>query len=186
MVDDGAVGQLLPLPNSSLEPLTAAPLTYAPVGATARAETPDGFRHLHRVARLRRSDFEEVAAELMTWQIHRRAGLTVLAGSGRVRPDGVVVLRLGVGRFAVRAPCRVVYVVEDPDRRGFAYGTLPGHPESGEERFVLSRASDGRVDFTITAFSRHATRLARLGGPVTPALQGLLTRRYLAAADHRR
>ena len=36
----------------------------------------------------------------------------------------------------LQAPCRVVYVIDEPDIRGFAYGTLPGHPESGEERFV--------------------------------------------------
>ena len=30
----------------------------------------------------------------------------------------------------LRAPCRVVYVIDEPDVRGFAYGTLPGHPES--------------------------------------------------------
>ena len=44
-----------------------------------------------------------------------------------------VIVHLG----PVRAPCRVVYVVDEPDRRGFAYGTLPGHAESGEERFVV-------------------------------------------------
>jgi uncharacterized protein (UPF0548 family) len=33
----------------------------------------------------------------------------------------------------IRVPCRVVYVLDEPERRGFAYGTLPGHPESGEE-----------------------------------------------------
>lgn len=67
-----------------------------------------------------------------------------------------------------------------PDRAGFAYGTLPGHPESGEEAFVVSRAPDG-VRFTITAFSRPATWLARLGGPVTLLGQEYFTRRYLRA-----
>ncbi|SIP67631.1 hypothetical protein BN9982_740001 [Mycobacterium tuberculosis] len=39
-----------------------------------------------------------------------------------------------VGIAFLRAPCRVVYVIDEPDVRGFGYGTLPGHPVSGEER----------------------------------------------------
>jgi uncharacterized protein (UPF0548 family) len=38
----------------------------------------------------------------------------------------------------LQAPCRVVYVIDEPDIRGFAYGTPPGHPESGEERFAVA------------------------------------------------
>ncbi|GAA4696164.1 DUF1990 domain-containing protein [Nocardioides conyzicola] len=83
----------------------------------------------------------------------------------------------------MRIPCRVAYVVAEPDRAGFAYGTLPGHPESGEERFLLTRLSDGRITFTVTAFSRPATRLARAGGPLTRSIQDRVSRRYLRAAD---
>jgi hypothetical protein len=38
--------------------------------------------------------------------------------------------------------CRIVYVVDEQgpvQRFGFAYGTLPDHAESGEERFTVSR-----------------------------------------------
>jgi Domain of unknown function (DUF1990) len=38
------------------------------------------------------------------------------------------------------APCRVVCVVDEAgptSKFGFAYGTLPGHVESGEERFLI-------------------------------------------------
>jgi uncharacterized protein (UPF0548 family) len=73
-------------------------------------------------------------------------------------------------------------VIEEPDRRGFVYGTLPGHPESGEESFVLVRQSDGAVIFTVEATSRPASLLARLGGPVTRWVQAVATDRYLKAA----
>jgi hypothetical protein len=56
----------------------------------------------------------------------------------------------------MRAPCRVVYVIDEPRRRGFAYGTLPGHPESGEEAFVLEQRDDGTIASNIIAFSRPA------------------------------
>ena len=75
----------------------------------------------------------------------------------------------------------MVYVVDEPDRAGFAYGTLPGHPESGEELFAVELRTDGSVVATIYAFSRPARWYTRLGGPVARLAQRLMTRRYLAA-----
>lgn len=100
-----------------------------------------------------------------------------------MRPDTVVLMRLGVGPVSLRIPCRVVYVVDEPDRRGFAYGTLPGHPEAGEERFVLRRRDDGSVELTIAAFSRPASMLAKVGGPLSRKIQDMMTQRYLRALD---
>lgn len=90
-----------------------------------------------------------------------------------------MLLGVGAGPISVRVPCRVVYVTDEPARRGFAYGTLPGHPESGEEAFVIDRRRDGTVTFTITAFSRPATLLARMAGPIGRAIQDHITARYL-------
>lgn len=90
---------------------------------------------------------------------------------------------LGVGPISLRIPCRVVYVVDDPDRRGFAYGTLPGHPESGEESFVLRRLESGSLEPTVSAFSRPASKLVKLGGPLARRTQDIITRRYLRALD---
>jgi hypothetical protein len=100
----------------------------------------------------------------------------------RHTPGSVVVMRPGVGPLALGIPCRVVEVIDAPRRRGFVYGTLPGHPESGEERFVLDHDADGNIRFTVTAFSKPASFLARLGGPITRT-QDFMTRRYLAALD---
>ncbi|GAA2167730.1 DUF1990 family protein [Humibacillus xanthopallidus] len=74
-------------------------------------------------------------------------------------------------------------MAHEPRRRGFAYATLQGHPESGEERFVLDHDIDGDIRFTVTAVSRPASQLARLGGPISRAVQGRMTQRYLAALD---
>ena len=79
------------------------------------------------------SRFEEAADKGMRWGMLRGAGLRVEATSEVAAVGSEVIVHLG----PVRAPCRVVYVVDEPDRRGFAYGTLPGHAESGEERFVV-------------------------------------------------
>lgn len=68
-----------------------------------------------------------------------------------------------------------------PARQGFAYGTLPGHPESGEEAFILDRHDDETTTFTVVAFSRPASVLAKLAGPVGSLVQDVMTTRYLRA-----
>ena len=78
-------------------------------------------------------------------------------------------------------PCRVMYVIDQPDRRGFAYGTLPGHPVSGEEAFVVSRDADGAVRLTLRSLTGPG---GGEWGPLFPALlvaQRLYRRRYLRA-----
>ena len=165
-------------------PDPTAPLTYEEVGATA-GTLPPGYRHVRAARELGVGVdvFDEATRRLLTWEVHRRAGLTVRATAPQVQVGAVVVLGLGVGRLRVVAPCRVVRVVDEPRRRGFAYGTLPGHPERGEELFEVALQEDGRVRATITAFSRPATWWSRLGGPVGRRVQDLVTQRYLRALE---
>jgi uncharacterized protein (UPF0548 family) len=164
------------------ERLCAAPLTYDAVGATA-ATRPDGYRLVNASRILGRRDFSAAAEDLLTRRVHQRAGLRVFASGPRAEQGAVVEMRFGIGRLALRIPCRVIYVVSEPNRQGFAYGTLPGHPESGEELFLLQRHADGAISFTISAFSRPASIPARVGGPVTRWLQDVMTGRYLGALD---
>lgn len=171
-----------PLSEERAAALRAAHLTY-PGSVTVGETPPSGYRHFEKSLRLRRRDFEGAARDLLAWRVQDRAGLQVRASGTAARPGTVVELRLGVGRLGVSIPCRVVHVVDEPDRRGFAYGTLPGHPESGEERFVLERQPDGSIRFTVAAVSRHASLLARLGGPVSGLIQDGMIRRYLHALD---
>jgi uncharacterized protein (UPF0548 family) len=67
-------------------------------------------------------------------------------------------------------------------RFGFAYGTLPGHAESGEERFTVEwHEADGAVWYDILAFSRPRRLLARLGYPLARRLQKRFARDSAAA-----
>lgn len=91
------------------------------------------------------------------------------------------VLSIPVGPATVHAPVRVVWTVADPHRAGFAYGTLPGHPESGEESFLVEHRDDDSVWFVLRAFSRPPSALAALGAPVSRMVQRRYTRRYLRA-----
>ncbi len=108
------------------------------------------------------------------------------AGEALFGPDGTAFLRPGdtanlvipFGPFHVAAPVRVVYVVDTATRKGFAYGTLPGHPESGEEAWMLDRSDDGSVWLTIRAFSRPSSSLWWAVYPVLRIVQAVYTRRY--------
>jgi len=162
--------------------LRASPLSYSPQGRPTGV-APAGFTHLSHSATLSRRDFDETARDLLEWRVHSRAGLQVQASDIPLRRDSVVLMRWGLGALSLRIPCRVLEVVEEPRRRGFTYGTLPGHPEAGEERFLLEHLDDGRILFTITAFSRPASALAKLGGPISRAAQTFMTQRYLHALD---
>jgi uncharacterized protein (UPF0548 family) len=162
--------------------LRAAPLSYAsPLAPDAAAS--NGFRVLTVSAVLTRRDFDAAARDLLGWRMHERAGLRVAASDVPLRLGSVVLMRWGIGPLSMAVPCRVLDVVEEPRRRGFTYGTLPGHPEAGEEQFVLEHLDDDRIRLTIGAVSRPASALARLGGPLTRAAQSLMTRRYLRALD---
>ncbi|MBO1335970.1 DUF1990 family protein [Streptomyces sp. VRA16 Mangrove soil] len=154
-------------------------LTYAEVGATLTAgRLPSGYAHVDRRVRLGSgtSCFERAGAAVLSWGAQRGAGLTV-SPPGPVEEGADVVLRA----LGVRIPCRVIRVVEAADRTGFVYGTLAGHPECGEEAFLVERDADGSVWFRVRAFSRPAWWVARLGGPVSRAVQLWVTRRYLRA-----
>lgn len=144
---------------------------------------PIGYGHVHRDVLLGtgRAVFERAVTGLFHWRMHQNAGFTVTSSSTTAAPGVVAVLRLGWRPLRLTIPCRVVYTVEEADRQGFAYGTLPGHPEQGEEAFMVVMTGTREVRIRIRAFSRPASLLARSGGPVTRMVQQYATDRYVRA-----
>jgi uncharacterized protein (UPF0548 family) len=156
--------------------------TYREVGATA-GELPPGY-HRHRYSGglgEGEAAFQRGVSALRGWQAHRGAGIDVVPSTAPLEPGVDVVLCFRVGAMNMLAACRVAYVVDEPGRFGFAYGTLPMHPEEGEEAFVIEQKANGVVSFEITAFSRPRSALSRLGGPVGRQVQRRVTLRYLEA-----
>ncbi|MGZ7085573.1 MAG: DUF1990 family protein [Ilumatobacteraceae bacterium] len=160
----------------------SAPLTYEPVGMSAMDTAPPGYR-LDRWSRsLGHGDliFEKAADALRKWEVQKRSGLVVLA-------EGPPVVGLVVAMSAplpigfIDVVCRVVDVVEQGDRVGFTYGTLPVHPERGEESFTVVRAADGSITFEVAAASRPRQLLARAFSPIARKMQRSATGRYLDA-----
>ncbi|UED88362.1 DUF1990 family protein [Streptomyces profundus] len=162
--------------------MSASTFNYREPGVTrAGAVPPAGWHRLRSRTRLGRGPEVWRAAEeaLFDWRVHRAAWVPVAAGTPRAAPGVTAVITLGVGPLRLlRAPCRVVWCVAEPDRVGFAYGTLRGHPESGEESFVLEREPDGSVWLAVTAISRPAAWYMRLAGPLGRLARGFVGRRY--------
>ena len=96
----------------------------------------------------------------------------------------VAVMGRAIGMWWLNA-CRIVYAVDESgpiSKFGFAYGTVPGHVESGEERFLIEwdQKTDS-VSYDILAFSKPNHFLTRLGYPVVRRMQQRFGRDSAAA-----
>ena len=145
---------------------------------SAASEAPHGYRLDRWTRRLDGDDtlFERAADTVRTWGIQRGAGLIVeTVGPPTVGVDVAMAAPLPIGYIDV--VCRVVAVIDEPDCYSFTYGTLPVHPEQGEESFTVSRGDDGTVTFDIVAVARPRHLLARVAPSVARRLQSTATDR---------
>ena len=146
------------------------PFSYAPVGASRDiVRAPDGFVLDHGRTRLGfgRPTFERAKAAVRGWEMFNLGWLELCWPKAEITAGTTVgvLLRL-FGVWSLNA-CRIVYVTEEngeTERFGFAYGTLPDHVESGEERFwVELDHRDDSVWYDLLAFSRPNRLTVRLG-----------------------
>jgi uncharacterized protein (UPF0548 family) len=154
--------------------------TYAEIGASRDEVLPSGYHHVRLEERIGdAAAFERACVGLRTWAAHEGAGLRIYPDEP-VAPDATVIGVTSIGPVQMVVACRIVAMFKEPDVFGFAYGTLPGHPERGEESFTLERRG-GDTYFTVQAFSKPVDPLARLSGPVGRAVQRSVSRRYVTA-----
>jgi uncharacterized protein (UPF0548 family) len=161
-------------------------LTYPAVGATA-AVPPAGYAVSHTRITLGEGagTFAAAKAALGRWQHFRLGWVETWPWDTPIQAGQVVaVIARLCGLWALNAS-RIVYVVDEegPVKRfGFAYGTLPDHAESGEERFTVEwDTEDGAVWYVIVAFSRPQQLLAWVGYPLARRLQRRFARDSAAA-----
>jgi len=161
-------------------------LTYSAVGATAKTP-PVGYVVDHTRIKLgeKEATFRAAKAALERWQQFRLGWLEAGPEDTPIKEGQVVaILARSIGLWWLNA-CRIVRVVDEdgPVKRfGFAYGTLPDHAGSGEERFLVEwdRTNDC-VWYDILAFSRPRHLLARLGYPWVRRVQKRFGRESAAA-----
>ena len=126
--------------------------------------------------------FERARAALERWEMFPRQMATVWESATPAEGQNVLVVYYAAPvRLWMLFPARVIYVVEERDetvaRYGFAYGTLEGHPERGEERFLVEwDRRDDSVWYDLTAISRPGHWLAWVGYPYTRYEQGRFRR----------
>jgi uncharacterized protein (UPF0548 family) len=169
--------------------LTQSP-TYPEVGGTRAAvldggPLPPGYHHLRYQRLLGRGEdvFEAAAASVMSWGTHRGVGFQLAATSDVALEGATVAFGIGRGPLVLPASCRVVWTVDEPGRRGFGYGTLPRHPEDGEEAFVVSTDSAGRVWMELVAFSNPGRWYTRVAGFAVPVVQRFAVAAYARAVQ---
>ncbi len=80
---------------------------------------------------------------------------------------------------------RILYVLDDENHFGFAYGTLPNHVESGEELFQVMRDAQGDVYYVLSAFSRPRFWAVRLTYPLSRFFQKKFIRDSLQKVKRR-
>ncbi|MGH3725080.1 MAG: DUF1990 family protein [Mycobacterium sp.] len=168
--------------------MSAESLTYEPAGATCPSAstwpvTPPGLRRFEQTVAIGQGDdaWREAATAVQNWGVKRRSGFRV-APQLAVSDGAEFLISFGWALLAVHEPVRIVAVADTEDRRGFAYGTLPGHPVSGEEAFIVHRNAYGTVFLTLRSLTRPAP--SGFWRPIFPVLlvaQRVFRRRYLRA-----
>jgi uncharacterized protein (UPF0548 family) len=144
---------------------TAAPLP-PPVA-------PAGYTIDHHRVRLGgdATCFARARDAIRRWEQFRLGWVDLLPPAAPIRVGvTVAVLVRHLGFWSVNAS-RIVTVVDEPERFGFTYRTLPDHAVDGDERFLVERSADGTVVYDVLARSRPRHVLAWLGYPLARRVQ---------------
>lgn len=159
--------------RSFLERERPLPFSYAAVGSTQNETPVPGFDNDINFAELGQGEAVWTAAKeaIRQWKMFPGGWACIWPETTPIRAGEVVAMQAKVTGLWWLNSCRIVYVIDIQDKFGFAYGTLPGHVECGEELFMVERMPDGTVRYVIKAFSRPRVWVARLGYPIARAYQ---------------
>jgi len=150
----------------------SAGFSYPQVGAT-RTQAPAGYQ-VHRecfALGVGPSAFDRARQAVRQWKMFAMGWLELCWPNAPVVPGSTVaVLAHHLGFWSLHV-ARIVYVIDEPRKYGFAYGTLAEHAESGEEWFGVEQRADNSVWYEVLAFSREKHALAKIGCPFTRSLQ---------------
>ena len=147
--------------------------SYSPPGCTYTENCPDGFVADRARVRLGMGHevFESACNALRAWTQFPNVWTQIDPVQAPIIDGTVVTMVAHTFGLVTMNACRIVYAINEPNRFGFAYGTLPGHVECGEERFLIQMTDRGEVWYEILAYSRPRHWLARLGYPLARLAQ---------------
>ncbi len=139
------------------------PITYWERGATAWERMPQEFTHDEQRLKIGSGDADWRAAKkaIRNWKMFPSDWIS-LSGTPAIEVGQQVLVTARLLGLWWSNPARIVYTVEEENKFGFAYGTLPGHLEQGEELFLVERDEQGDVYYTLRVMSRPQWWVARL------------------------
>ena len=167
------------------------PFSYPEVGATKSGSGPGagdstgpaGYTLDHNRVQLGHGGeiYRRAVEALKQWRQFELGWVTLVPHGVKVETGAVVAVKARAGGLWSLNACRVVYVIDEAERFGFAYGTLPDHVERGEERFMIEwQPDDDSVWYDILAFSQPRHLLVRTGFLYARMLQKRFARDSLA------
>jgi uncharacterized protein (UPF0548 family) len=166
-----------------IESQSSLDVNYSGIGSTSGTPPTDYIVDQTR-AKLGKGEaaFQRARAALRQWAIFQLGWVEPCWTDTPIEPNRTVaILAHTLGLWSLNA-CRIIYVVQEEEKFGFAYGTLPDHVESGEERFTVEwNRDDDSVSYEIVAFSRPNHFLTRFAYPMTRRLQKRFARDSVAA-----
>ena len=109
--------------------------------------------------------FEAGKAAIRQWNMFPHSWTKVYPGNAPIAVGQQVAVLFRLMGLWWWNSSEIVYTIDEPRRFGFAYGTLPGHVERGEELFLVEMDTNERVWYCIKAFSQPAHMLVRLAYP---------------------
>ncbi|MEK7255023.1 MAG: DUF1990 domain-containing protein [Bacteroidota bacterium] len=153
------------------------PFSYEPLHTTQQNQAiPDFDNDFLRVKIGEgETDFHQACEAIRRWQMFPAAWTKIFPENAPIEAGTTVAMCARFLGIWWGLPCRILYVVNEPGRFGFAYGTLPGHVEQGEELFLVE-LENGEVFYQIKAISRPRHWLAKLGYPLMRLLQSKFRR----------
>jgi uncharacterized protein (UPF0548 family) len=159
------------------------PHSYVEIGETQKDTTVAGYDNDFNFVELGHGDavWEAAKAAIQQWKMFPGGWACIWPEDTPIQVGEVVAMQAKVMGLWWLNSCRIVYVVDNQDKFGFAYGTLPGHAECGEELFMVEKTSNGTVRYIIKAFSRPRVWVARLGYPIARAYQRKFVRESKAS-----
>ena len=149
------------------------PFSYAEVGST-QGRPPIGYAIDHNRTQLGKGEktYTLAMAALRAWKQFELGWTCIAPPQIPIEAGQIVAVQARTMGIWSLNFCRIIYVINEERKFGFAYGTLFEHAEQGEERFLIEwDKSDDSVSYDILAFSRPRHMLVRAARPLARMLQ---------------
>jgi uncharacterized protein (UPF0548 family) len=149
------------------------PYSYPEIGSTSKHVPVIGYDNdLNRqVLGSGEAVWHAACEAIRTWKMFPEGWTRIYPHPAPIQENVVVVMQARVLGWWWINSCRIVYTIDTANCFGFAYGTLPGHVEKGEELFKVEKLPDGTVQYEIKALSRPRFWMTRIGYPLARMYQ---------------